>query len=90
MQPGRLHVLTQTPTGTDAGAAISGAPRQEGQADRTLELLVSKTHPHPLSLNFKDAAGKVIDTLNVVDFKRASFTPKTLPSFPGDAVVIRK
>ncbi|WP_167757947.1 hypothetical protein [Deinococcus fonticola] len=63
MQPGRLHVLTQTPTGTDAGTAIGGAPRQEGQADRTL---------------------------NVVDFRRAFFTPKTLLSFPGDAVVIRK
>lgn len=77
---------------TDAGTAwrISGAPRQEGQADCTLELLVSKTNPRPLSLNFRDADGKVIDTLNVVDFKRTSFTPKTLLSFPGDAVVIRK
>lgn len=69
---------------------LSGAPKKSGQPFASAEVLILKSDPRPLSLTLKDAAGKVMGTLDVRNFKRASLNAKDLAKYPSDASVVRK
>ncbi len=69
---------------------LSGTPKKSGQRFASVEVLILKRDPRPLSLMLKDADAKVIGTLNIRNFKRAKLTAKELMKYPSDAAVVRK
>lgn len=86
-----FNLKTVTDTTTPSGAAwlITGAPKKANSGYTALEMLITKTNPHPLSLTFKDG-NKTIGTLEMKDFKRAPLTLKALMTYPSDAQVVKK
>ncbi|WP_424949755.1 outer membrane lipoprotein carrier protein LolA [Deinococcus sp.] len=78
--------------GTPDGAAwkLSGVPKKAGQTFASAEVLILKSDPRPLSVSFKDAGGKVVGTLDIQSFKRATLSAKDLLSYPSDAAVVKK
>lgn len=69
---------------------LSGTPKKSGQPFASAEVMILKSDPRPLSLTLKDAGGKVIGTLDVRNFKRASLNAKDLLKYPSDATVVKK
>ena len=83
----KLEGEEQTADGT--AWKLSGTPKKSGQRFASVEVLILKRDPRPLSLMLKDADAKVIGTLNIRNFKRAKLTAKELMKYPSDAAPFR-
>ena len=77
---------------TPAGAAwrILGTPKAASQGWASMEVLVLKSDPRPVSVTLKDSAGKVVADLDFSNFKRGTFSARDLRKRPADAEVIRR
>jgi outer membrane lipoprotein-sorting protein len=77
---------------TPEGAAwkLSGVPKDKTQSYASMEIVVLKADPRPLSLTLKDSGGKTLADLNFKDFKRVNLSAKQLRKYPADAEVVRK
>ena len=77
---------------TQGGAAwkLSGTPKKPGQRYASVEVLILKTDPRPLTMTLKDSDGKPMGTLEIRDFKRAALIAVNLKKYPRDATVVRK
>lgn len=77
---------------SEAGPAwkITGTPKDTTLGYASMEILVLKSDPRPVSITLKDSAGKVVADLNIKDFKRTNLTAKILKRYPADAEVVKK
>ncbi len=77
---------------TPAGPAwrIGGAPKDASLGFASMEILVLKSDPRPLSITLRDSSNKVLADLNLTNFRRANLTPQTLRKRPADAEVLRR
>lgn len=77
---------------SEAGAVwkITGTPKDTTLGYASMEILVLKSDPRPVSITLKDSAGKVVADLNIKDFKRTNLTAKNLKKYPADAEVVKK
>ncbi len=85
-----LKLEGEEQTADGAAWKLSGKPKKSGQRFASVAVLILKSDPRPLTLTLKDAADKVIGTLDIRNFKRATLTAKDLLKYPSDAVVVRK
>lgn len=77
---------------SDEGTAwkITGTPKDTTQGYSSMEILVLKSDPRPVTITLKDSAGKVVAELNIKNFKRSNLTAKNLKKYPADAEVVKK
>lgn len=77
---------------TPAGPAwrIGGTPKDTSLGFASMEILVLKSDPRPLSITLRDSSNKVLADLNLTNFRRANLTPQTLRKRPADAEVLRR
>ncbi len=77
---------------TPAGPAwrIAGTPKDASLGFASMEILVLKSDPRPLSITLRDSSNKVLADLNLTNFRRANLTPQTLRKRPADAEVLRR
>ncbi|MCX7803217.1 MAG: outer membrane lipoprotein carrier protein LolA [Meiothermus ruber] len=69
---------------------IGGAPKDASLGFASMEILVLKSDPRPLSITLRDSSNKVLADLNLTNFRRAHLTPQTLRKRPADAEVLRR
>ncbi|AWR87819.1 outer membrane lipoprotein carrier protein LolA [Meiothermus taiwanensis] len=77
---------------TPAGPAwrIAGTPKDASLGFASMEILVLKSDPRPLSITLRDSSNKVLADLNLTNFRRANLTPQALRKRPADAEVLRR
>ncbi len=77
---------------TPAGAAwrIAGTPKEASLGFASMEILVLKSDPRPLSITLRDSSNKVLADLSLGNFRRTSLTPQALRKRPADAEVLRR
>jgi outer membrane lipoprotein-sorting protein len=75
-----------------AGAVwrITGTPRDATLGFASMELLVLKSDPRPLSITLRDSSNNVVSELRMGDFRRANLTPQMLRRRPADAEILRR
>lgn len=69
---------------------IVGTPKDNTLGYASMEILVLKSDPRPVSITLKDSSGKAVADLDIKDFKRSSLTAKILKKYPADAEVVKK
>lgn len=69
---------------------IQGTPKEASQGFASMEIVVLKSDPRPVSITLKDASGKAVADLAVSNFKRSALTPQALKKSPADAEVVKK
>jgi len=77
---------------TPAGAAwrIQGTPKEASLGFASMEILVLKSDPRPLTITLRDSNNKVLAELSLNNFRRTSLTPQALRKRPADAEVLRR
>jgi outer membrane lipoprotein-sorting protein len=85
-----LKLLGEEKTPEGAAWKLSGVPKDKTQSYASMEIVVLKADPRPLSLVLKDSGGKTLAELSFKDFKRVSLSAKQLKKYPADAEVVRK
>lgn len=85
-----LKLLGEEKTPQGAAWKLAGVPKDKAQSYASMEIVVLKADPRPLSLVLKDSSGKTLAELNFKDFKRVSLTARQLKKYPADAEVVRK
>lgn len=77
---------------TPAGAAwrILGTPKEASLGFASMEILVLKSDPRPLTITLRDSNNKVLAELSLNNFRRTSLTPQALRKRPADAEVLRR
>lgn len=77
---------------TPAGAAwrMGGTPKDASLGFSSMEIMVLKADPRPLSITLRDSNNKVVADLSFSNFRRANLTPQTLRKRPADAEVLRR
>ncbi|WP_299429449.1 outer membrane lipoprotein carrier protein LolA [uncultured Meiothermus sp.] len=75
-----------------AGAVwrITGTPRDASLGFASMEILVLKSDPRPISITLRDGANRVVADLDFGNFRRANLTPQALRKRPADAEVLRR
>ncbi|MDX2003681.1 MAG: outer membrane lipoprotein carrier protein LolA [Meiothermus sp.] len=88
----RVTLRLNGEVGTSGGAAwrIQGTPKDATQGWASMELLVLKSDPRPVSVMLRDSAGKTVADLDFSGFKRTNLTARDLRRRPADAEVVRR
>jgi len=85
-----LKLLGEQTTPQGAAWQISGTPKDPSSGFASMEILVLKSDPRPVSIILKDSSGKTLADFNLGDFKRSTLSAKTLKKYPADAEVVKK
>lgn len=85
-----LKLLGDAQTADGPAWRISGSPKDPSGAFASMELLVLKSDPRPVTITLKDSGGKTVADLAISGFKRSALTTALLKKYPSDAEVVRK
>ncbi|MCX7602327.1 MAG: outer membrane lipoprotein carrier protein LolA [Meiothermus sp.] len=85
-----LRLLGEQTTPAGAAWRIGGTPKDASLGFASMEILVLKADPRPVSITLRDSSNKVVADLNFGNFRRANLTPQTLRKRPADAEVLRR
>lgn len=69
---------------------ITGTPRDASLGFASMEILVLKSDPRPLSITLRDSNNNVVSELRFGEFRRANLTPQMLRRRPADAEILRR
>lgn len=69
---------------------IQGTPKEASSGFASMEIVVLKSDPRPVSITLKDSGGKAVADLAIGGFKRSALTAQILKKYPGDAEVVKR
>jgi outer membrane lipoprotein-sorting protein len=69
---------------------LIGTPKTAGQDYASIEVLILKSDPRPVTITFKDGSGKTLGSLNLTGFKRVNLTARNLKKYPADASLVKR
>ncbi|GIW25712.1 outer membrane lipoprotein carrier protein LolA [Meiothermus sp.] len=85
-----LRLLGEQTTPAGAAWRIGGVPKDASLGFASMEILVLKADPRPVSITLRDSNNKVLADLSFSNFRRANLTPQILRKRPADAEVLRR